>query len=75
VAPGGGIAIADFVRGRSPRAARFALVMLLRTEGGDTYTEREYADWLDSAGFDGMRIDDLDAERQLVTARRRVVES
>lgn len=75
LAPGGGVAIADFVRGRSPRAARFALVMLLRTEGGDTYTEHEYADWLDSAGFNGMRIDDLDAERQLVTARKQLVDS
>jgi SAM-dependent methyltransferase len=69
--PGGGVAIADFVRGRSPRAARFALVMLLRTGSGDTYSEREYAAWLDLAGFEAVVIQDLDAERQLITARKK----
>lgn len=70
LAPGGGVAIADFVRGRSPRAARFALVMLLRTEGGDTYPEQEYAGWLNDAGFDRVEVHDLDTERQLITARK-----
>lgn len=68
LAPGGVVAVADFVRGKSPRAARFAVVMLLRTEGGDTYDAAAYRGWLEEAGFADVRIDDIDAERQLVTA-------
>lgn len=71
VVPTGGIcAIADFVRGRSPRAPRFALVMLLRTEGGSTYSEEQHAAWLREAGFVDPELSELDAERQLVTAVR-----
>jgi SAM-dependent methyltransferase/DNA-binding transcriptional ArsR family regulator len=68
LAPGGVVAIADFVRGRSPRAARFALVMLLRTEGGNTYTFREHEAWLARTGFHSPQLTDLDPERQLITA-------
>ncbi len=56
------------MRGRSPRAARFAIVMLLRTEEGDTYTEEEYQQWLDDAGFDDVVVDDIDVDRQLISA-------
>jgi SAM-dependent methyltransferase len=67
--PGGVVAIGDFVRGRSGRADGFALVMLLRTDRGDTYTEAEYHDWLEAAGFDEVQMDDVDPDRQLITAR------
>jgi SAM-dependent methyltransferase len=67
-APGGVIAIGEMVRGRSPRAARFAIVMLLNTESGNTYTTNEYEEWLHGAGFGAMRIENADAERQLITA-------
>jgi len=70
VRPGGAIAIADFVRQRSPRAARFALVMLLRTQAGDTYAEQDYHEWLGAAGLEDVRTDDIDPERQLITALR-----
>lgn len=70
VRPGGVVAVADFVRGRSPRAARFALVMLLRTEGGNTYTEAEYGRWLSDAGFHSMVVEDVDVDRQIITAVR-----
>jgi SAM-dependent methyltransferase len=66
--PGGVVAIADFLRGRSPRAARFALVMLLRTERGNTYTLAEHEAWLAETGFHRVEVADLDPERQLVTA-------
>ncbi len=69
--PGGLVAIGEMVRGESPRAARFGLVMLLRTEGGDTYTAEEYAAWLTAAGFDDCEIEDLEPDRQLITAVRR----
>jgi SAM-dependent methyltransferase len=70
VAPRGTVAIADFVRGRSPRAARFALVMLLRAERGDTYSLEEYRQWLEAAGFRDLAMQDLDPDRQLITAER-----
>jgi SAM-dependent methyltransferase len=65
---GGVVAIGDFVRGRSGRADGFALVMLLRTDRGNTYTEGAYRAWLADAGFSDMRMDDLDPDRQLITA-------
>jgi hypothetical protein len=64
------VAIQDFVRGRSARAARFALVMLLRTEEGDTYGEDEIREWMRDAGLERIEIQDLDQDRQLVTALR-----
>lgn len=67
---GGVCAIADFVRGVSPRAARFALVMLLRTEEGDTYREEECVRWLREAGFRDPELEGLDRDRQLLTAVR-----
>jgi SAM-dependent methyltransferase len=69
-APGGVVAIQDFVRGRSGRAARFALVMLLRTEAGNTYGEAEIREWMMAAGLSGFEVEDLDPDRQLVTAVR-----
>lgn len=68
--PGGVVAIGEMVRGRSPRAARFAVVMLLRTEAGDTYTEAEYRAWLEAVGFVDVRTEDVDPERQVITAVR-----
>lgn len=66
--PRGVIAVGDFVRGRSDRAARFAVTMLLRREEGDTYTEARYAEWLREAGFDEVAVDDVTAATQLITA-------
>ncbi len=69
--PGGIVAIADFIRGRSPTAARFALVMLLRTEGGNSYRAEEFEGWLEATGFEGVEITDLDPGRHVITAVRR----
>ena len=69
-APGGVVAIADFFRGRSSRAVRFALVMLLKTEGGNTYTEDEIAGWLRGAGFREPETAQVDEDRHLITAVR-----
>lgn len=71
VTPTGGLcAVAEFVRGHSPRAPRFGLVMLLRTEEGDAHGEAEYVRWLEEAGFRDPEIADLDRDRQLLTAVR-----
>jgi len=69
-APGAVVAVADFVRGRSGRAVRFAVVMLLRTEGGNTYTVGEHREWFQAAGLRDLQVTDLDPDRQLLTARR-----
>jgi len=69
--PGGVVAIGEMVRGRSPRAARFAIIMLLRTDAGDTYTEAEYREWLERAGFTEVEVDDIDPERQVITGVKR----
>ena len=51
VAPGGGVAVVTFLRGRDPMSALFAVQMLLNDNGGDTHTEEEYRAWLSEAGF------------------------
>lgn len=52
---GGRVVIRDFIleEGRTspPRAAMFALNMLVGTRRGNCYTEAEYAGWLRAAGF------------------------
>ncbi|MFW6083846.1 MAG: class I SAM-dependent methyltransferase [Gemmatimonadota bacterium] len=73
-ASGGVVGIADFFRGRSGRAVRFAMVMLLKTEGGNTYTEDELASWLESAGFRGAETVQVDDDRHLILAVRRSAE-
>jgi len=67
--PGGRIAIADFVRGKSPFAALFAVNMLVNTETGGTWTREEYAAWLGGAGFGDVEVADV-AGRQIITAAR-----
>jgi len=65
----GMIAIEDFVRGRSPMAEMFAVNMLANTEGGNTYTEAQYREWLTDAGFQRIEVIDLSEKRsQLITA-------
>jgi len=65
----GMIAIEDFVRGRSPMAEMFAVNMLANTEGGNTYTEAQYREWLTDAGFHKIEVIDLAEKRsQLIIA-------
>ncbi len=51
VAPGGGVAVVTFLRGRDPVTALFAVQMMVNDNGGDTHTEAEYRAWLGAAGF------------------------
>jgi cyclopropane fatty-acyl-phospholipid synthase-like methyltransferase len=59
LAPGGRVAIQDFILEpdkTAPRfAALFALNMLVGTRGGSSYSEPEYAAWLGKAGFQEIR--------------------
>lgn len=67
--PDGMVAIEDFVRGRSPMAEMFAVNMLANTEGGNTYTEAQYREWLSDAGFRNIEVIDLaEKNSQLITA-------
>ncbi|MGD8328261.1 MAG: methyltransferase, partial [Acidobacteriota bacterium] len=58
-APGGRLVISDLIidedRTSPPRAALFALNMLVGTKGGSTYTESEYTEWMREAGYDEVK--------------------
>lgn len=69
--PGGVIAIQDYVKGRSPIAAMFAVNMLRSTDDGGVWSEEDYEGWLKDAGFTGITTFDLESnEGQLILARR-----
>jgi (2Fe-2S) ferredoxin/2-polyprenyl-3-methyl-5-hydroxy-6-metoxy-1,4-benzoquinol methylase len=59
LAPGGRVVIQDFIlepdKTVPKSAALFALNMLVGTQAGSTYTEAEYATWLEEAGFQEVR--------------------
>jgi (2Fe-2S) ferredoxin/predicted O-methyltransferase YrrM len=59
LAPGGRIAISDFILTPEKTAPRFgvlfALNMLVNTEGGSSYSQPEYAAWLKETGFGEIR--------------------
>jgi 2-polyprenyl-3-methyl-5-hydroxy-6-metoxy-1,4-benzoquinol methylase len=56
LSPGGLIAIRDFIRGVSKGAAMFAVNMLVNTESGNTYSEKQYREWLSAAGFEEIKV-------------------
>ncbi len=69
--PGGTVAVQDYVWGRSPRAALFAVNMLQATEEGGVWTEAQYRDWLTEAGFVKIEVLDLEVvEAQLFLGTR-----
>jgi SAM-dependent methyltransferase len=67
--PGAVVAVAEFLSGRSARAPGLAVRMLLKSASGGAYSEAEIGGWLEEAGFGDRRVDALDEDRQLVTAR------
>ncbi len=56
LAPGGLLAVREFVRGMSEEAALFAVNMLVLTPRGNTYTASEYGSWLAEAGFAEVEV-------------------
>jgi (2Fe-2S) ferredoxin/predicted O-methyltransferase YrrM len=72
--PGGRIVIQDFVlnedKTEPKTGALFALNMLVGTQGGSAYSEREYAQWLVEAGFGDTRRIQLPGPTALMVARR-----
>jgi hypothetical protein len=70
-APGGTIAIQDYLWSRSSGAAMFAVNMLRATEEGGVWTEAQHRRWLGDAGFVDIKVLDLETNQtQLVLARR-----
>ncbi len=74
LAPGGTIAIAEFVanddRTGPPQAMIFAVNMLVNTELGDTFTNKEIASWLTEAGFKDVRTLEAPAPSPLILATK-----
>jgi (2Fe-2S) ferredoxin/predicted O-methyltransferase YrrM len=72
--PGGRLVIQDHIMTAdktSPRSgALFALNMLVGTAGGGTYSEDEYARWLQLAGFAQVRHVSLAGPNDLMVAQR-----
>jgi ubiquinone/menaquinone biosynthesis C-methylase UbiE len=75
LAPGGTIAIAEFVaaddRTGPPNAVIFAVNMLVNTEQGDTFTFAEMSRWLTEAGFGNVRQLPAPGPSPLIVATRR----
>jgi len=69
---GGQIAIKDFLLSDdkvSPQwAAVFAVNMLVGTDGGNSYSAREYAEWLTKTGFKDTRVVETQSLSDLVLA-------
>jgi predicted O-methyltransferase YrrM len=74
LAPGGRVAVQDFIldpdRTGPRHAALFAINMLVGTEAGSTYTEAEYASWLEAAGLVRVRRCRLDGPADLMVGER-----
>ena len=66
LAPGGGLAIVTFLRGRNPVASIFALQMLVATDAGDAHGEDDYRRWLGEAGYGPLEVQDLESRPQTV---------
>jgi hypothetical protein len=69
--PGGTVIVQDFImdedRCTPEHGALFALNMLVATDGGDTYTEREVRQWMEAAGLvDIVRRDTPSGATQIV---------
>ena len=74
LAPGGRVVIQDFILDEDKTApkfgALFSLNMLVATERGASYNEREYAEWLSAAGFGEVRRVRLPGPSGLMVGQR-----
>lgn len=76
LAPGGTIAIADFLvhedRSGPPHALIFAVNMLVNSEHGDTFSFGQISGWLQEAGFVNARTVDAPGPSPLILATKPV---
>jgi len=74
LAPGGTIAIAEFIanddRTGPPLAMLFAVNMLVNTDVGDTFTVPEISQWLREAGFENPRTMEVPSPSPLILATK-----
>jgi SAM-dependent methyltransferase len=71
IAPGGGLAIVSYMRGRDEVTASFGLQMLVWTDGGDAHTIEDYSSWLGEAGYGPVEVHDLPHPPQTVVLAER----
>lgn len=71
IAPGGGLAIVSYMRGRDEVTASFGLQMLVWTDGGDAHTIDDYRRWLDEAGYVATQVHDLHNSPQTIVLAER----
>ncbi|MFN4260861.1 MAG: methyltransferase dimerization domain-containing protein [Gemmataceae bacterium] len=68
--PNGRIVVIDMIpndeRDGPPYPVLFALVMLLHTSAGDTYTLAEYRQWLNEAGFERVETADIGSHSPII---------
>jgi SAM-dependent methyltransferase len=70
LAPGGALAILDFLRGQGLPSSLFAVNMLVATSAGDVYGEGDYRGWCERAGLRGFTTHETAGPQWLLTARR-----
>ena len=70
----GQLVVQDYImndnRTRPPAGAFFALNMLVGTDAGDTYTEKEVRSWMKAAGLSRVRRIDTPYESSLMIGRK-----
>ena len=72
LAPGGTLAIFDFLRGKGLRSSLFAVNMLVATSGGDVYAEEDYRGLCETAGLRDFAAHEVAGQAQwLLTASKR----
>ncbi|MGZ4787886.1 MAG: methyltransferase [Terriglobales bacterium] len=73
LAPGGRLVMQDFIlnpeKSGPPHAALFSLNMLVGTEGGASYNEPEYTEWMKAAGFAEVSRINLPGPTDLIVAK------
>ena len=73
LAPGGRLAVQDFILNREKtgptHAALFSLNMLVGTEAGASYSELEYTDWMKASGFTEVSRIGLPGPSDLIVGR------
>lgn len=70
--PGGTLVHIDQLRNRADGASMLAAHMLAQTEGGETYTEAQFGEWLGEAGFEHSRVENVPGtDYQLVAGDKR----
>ena len=71
LAPGGALAIFDFLRGKGLRSSLFAVNMLVATSAGDVYADEDYQRWCAAAGLRDFAVHEVPGQTQwLLTATK-----